>query len=213
MAKIKCPACGKKVTDIAPYCPHCFTELSTIESSSFDSATPPDDLIACADCGQRISRRAAACPKCGAPGPGKPVVVYGKPDWGFEWRAQTEIAGWPLIHIAIGRKNGKLLVAKGWIAIGQFALGLITVAQFGVGLLFGFGQFIFGFTAIAQFALAIYCGIGQIATGYIAVGQFVLGYYGLAQMGLAKHIWSTTHRDPEAVRFFTEIARSLGLVK
>jgi hypothetical protein len=96
-----------------------------------------------------------------------------------------------------------LRVAKGVIAIGQFAVGLITVAQFGVGLLFGFGQFIFGFTVLAQFALGVAVGIGQFATGYAAVGQFVLAYYGLGQLGLAKFLYSTHSRDPEALQFFS----------
>jgi zinc-ribbon domain len=214
MAKIRCPACGKKVSNTAYSCPYCFAEFSSYSvASTPNTSSATGDLTSCSDCGHQISSRAPTCPNCGAPGPAHNKITYGKPDWGFEWRTEAEIAGWPLVHIAFGRKNGKLRIARGWIAIGQFGLGLITVAQFGVGLLFGFGQFIFGLTAVAQFALAICFGLGQFATGYIAIGQFVISYYGLAQLGLAKHLWSTGHRDPEAVRFFTELARSIGFVK
>ncbi len=118
----------------------------------------------------------------------------------------AHLRGLPLVHIAFGRDSrGKRRVAKGIIAIGQFAFGLITVAQFGVGLLFGFGQFIFGFTTIAQFAVGLAVGIGQFATGYAAVGQFVLAYYGLAQLGLGEFLWTPGkhgRKDPEAMQFF-----------
>ena len=120
--------------------------------------------------------------------------------------------GYPLVHIAFGRDaHGKLRVARGVIAIGQFAIGLITIAQFGIGLLFGFGQFILGLTALAQFAVAALFGLGQIATGYIAVGQVVLAYYGLAQAGFAKYIWSSARKDPEAAEFFRQLAEKIGL--
>jgi hypothetical protein len=156
-----------------------------------------------------VSTEAFTCPQCGAPRPTEAAWT----GTGFEWKSARTYAGYPLVHIAFGRDSrGKRRVAKGVIAIGQFAVGLITVAQFGVGVLFGFGQFIFGFTTIAQFAVGLAVGIGQFATGYAAVGQFVLAYYGLAQLGLAKFLWSSGHRDPEAVNFFLawwEAAKSL----
>ena len=169
-------------------------------------------LELCPDCGGEISPRAPVCPHCGAPRSQSQVFrQMVKPDWGFEWRSEIEVAGWPLIHVAIGRKNGKLMVAKGVIAIGQFAVGAFTIAQFGVGLIFGFGQFLLSPVAIAQFAVAIIFGLGQFATGYIAIGQFALGYYAIGQLALAKYIWTPEHCDPEARAFFLELARWMGL--
>jgi hypothetical protein len=134
---------------------------------------------------------------------------------GFEWKSKTEIAGWPLVHVAIGRdrETGKLLVAKGVIAIGQFGIGLITIAQFGIGILFGFGQFVGGFLAVGQLALGIYFGLGQLATGATAIGQFAFGEYVLAQIGYGKHVWSMKATDPTAVEHFTSLwnaVRTLG---
>ena len=172
---------------------------------------PSGNLASCPDCGGQISSRAPFCPHCGAPRAALVSPRFTKPDWGFEWRSATEILGFPLIHIAVGRKNGKLLVAKGVIAVGQFAVGLITFAQFGVGLLFGFGQFMLGLTAISQFAITLIFGLGQIATGYVAIGQFALGYYALAQVALGWYAWTPEHCDPEAQSFFLELARWLGL--
>ena len=88
------------------------------------------------------------------------------------------------------------------IAIGQFALGLVTVAQFGVGLLFGFGQFLIGGAVLAQFAGGLVLGVGQVATGYVAIGQVVLAYYGLGQIGWGNFLWTMSRQDGEAVRFF-----------
>ncbi len=159
-------------------------------------------LTVCRECQAQVSTEALVCPHCGAPGPSQPALRRR----GFEWKSSRTFLGYPLVHIAVGRDSqGKRLVAKGIIAIGQFGVGLITVAQVGVGLLFGFGQFILGLTAVAQFAGGLLLGIGQFATGYAAVGQFVLAYYGLAQMGLGKFLWTAGkfgRKDRQAWQFF-----------
>jgi hypothetical protein len=166
-------------------------------------------MITCEECGSGVSDRAYSCPHCG--NPMKPVAessasarrVYRS----FQWRTQAEILGWPLIHIAGGRdrQTGRLLVAKGIIAIGQFAIGLITIAQFGIGFAFAFGQFTAGYIAIGQVAIAIYFGLGQLATGATVIGQFAVGEYVLAQLGFGKHVWSTKIKDPEAVEYFKHL--------
>ena len=122
---------------------------------------------------------------------------------GFEWRTAAELYGYPLVCVAAGR-NGKggMRVAKGWIAIGQFAIGLIAFAQVGVGVLFGFGQVMIGITAISQVAITLLFGVGQIATGYVAIGQLAVGYYAMCQVGLARFIWTPEGRDPQAYEFF-----------
>jgi hypothetical protein len=130
---------------------------------------------------------------------------------GYEWRSETEYYGYPLVSVAFGRNGrGGMRVAKGWIAIGQFAIGVITLAQFGVGAIFGLGQFILGITAVAQFAVTLLFGLGQFATGYIAIGQIAFGYYALCQGGWAIHLWRQGSQDPEAVRFFKHLGEYLG---
>ncbi len=156
-------------------------------------------LTQCRECQKEISTEAQACPHCGVPFPAR-KAWRGK---GFEWRTRQEFYGYPLIHVAFGRdEHNRLRVAKGVIAIGQFAIGLVTIAQFGVGVLFGLGQFMLGLTAIAQFAITGLFGLGQFATGYIAIGQVALGYYALCQAGFAEHLWSQAIKDQEAVEFF-----------
>lgn len=170
----------------------------------------PTNLVNCRECQKTVSHNAKACPHCGAPYPAKKQWN----GWGFEWKSKASYYGWPLVHVAVGlNKNNKLRVAKGWIAIGQFGIGLITIAQFGVGFLFGVGQFIFGITAVAQFAIGILFGLGQFATGYVAIGQMALGYYVFAQTGLAKYLWTKNFQDPEAIRFFLDLKRqALALI-
>lgn len=164
-------------------------------------------LSSCRECRKEVSADARSCPHCGAPQPANQSWN----GWGFDWKSKTSYYGWPLVHVSVGKdRNGKLRVAKGWIAIGQFGIGAITIAQFGVGVLFGFGQFMLGITAVAQFAVALLFGLGQFATGYIAIGQIAFGYYALCQTGFAVHLCSQKFKDPEAVRFFKQLAEYGG---
>ncbi len=158
-------------------------------------------LIPCPECKTSLSDKAKSCPQCG-----HPMRIWRS----FEYKSQIELSGWPLVHIAFGRdkKTGKLLVAKGVIAIGQFAIGLITIAQFGVGFLFGFGQFVGGIIAIGQGAIGIYFGAGQLATGMTAIGQLALGNYALCQAGFAKYLWSMSIENPQAVEYFQNLLTS-----
>ena len=83
-------------------------------------------LASCRECQREVHRSARKCPYCRAPNPARA-------DWqgtGRDWKSRATLCGYPLIHIAYGRNaQGKLRVAKGVIAIGQFAIGLIAIAQ------------------------------------------------------------------------------------
>jgi len=132
--------------------------------------------------------------------------VPARRQYGFEWKSRAQYGRYPFVHIAFGvGPDGKLRIAKGIIAIGQFGIGVITIAQFGAGLLFGFGQMMAAPVVVGQIAIGILFAFGQIAAGYIAIGQVVFAYYGLAQLGLAKYIWTFERKDPEAVAFFKNI--------
>jgi len=115
---------------------------------------------------------------------------------GYEWKSKLKIFGLPLVHIALGRdsQTGKFLVAKGVIAIGQFAIGVVALGQFSVGIF-----------AVAQLALSICFGLGQFAIGYACIAQFGIGEYVLAQFGFGKYVWSMTVNNPEALAYFNSL--------
>jgi hypothetical protein len=93
---------------------------------------------------------------------------------GYEWRTESVLFGLPVIHVAVGRnKEGRRLVAKGIIGIGQYAMGFICISQFGVGGLC-ISQFGLGLFAVAQFSIAL-----------ASVSQFAVAVYTLAQIGIS----------------------------
>ena len=111
----------------------------------------------CRDCKNEISEQALTCPWCGAPYPTREKWD----GWGFEYKSKTKVLGLPLVHIAFKyRPNGKPVMAKGVVAIGQFGAGIISITQFGIGV-FSVSQFAIAVYALAQFAVAYSC-IAQI---------------------------------------------------
>ncbi len=124
---------------------------------------------------------------------------------GFKWRTRAALFGIPLICVAFGTdERGKMRVAKGFIAIGQFAVGGLAIAQFGVGII-GIGQFVLGVVAFGQLAIGILVGFGQLAIGAFAAGQFVIGIYARGQFGWATYLLSPGRTDMEAVAMFETI--------
>ena len=135
-------------------------------------------MTTCRECKHHVSPDAVACPGCGAPYPAK-----AKWDgYGFEYKSGTTLFGLPLLHVSFKyRPNRMPVVAKGVIAIGQFACGGFTLSQFGVGLV-SISQFTLAGFALAQFAVA-YRLIAQIGL-YIheGAGQFVISLSDLLKL-------------------------------
>jgi hypothetical protein len=119
----------------------------------------------CRECKKGISEQAITCPHCGAPYPAREEWA----GWGFEYKSKLVFWGLPLLHISFKyRPNRMPVVAKGIVAIGQFAYGVVTISQFGVGV-FSLSQFTVAVYALAQFAAA-YSLIAQIGI-YIHEGR------------------------------------------
>ena len=124
---------------------------------------------------------------------------------GSKWRTRASLFGIPLVCVAYGRdERGRPIVAKGFVAIGQFAIGGLVIAQFGCGLLC-IAQFAVGLAAFGQLALSPLVGFGQLAVGTFAVGQFVIGKFARGQYGWAEYLWSPDRVDMEAVAMFETI--------
>jgi RNA polymerase subunit RPABC4/transcription elongation factor Spt4 len=122
----------------------------------------------CRECRHQVSEQAFACPQCGAPFPAREKWN----GFGFEYKSEASIAGWPLLHISFKyRADRRPVVARGIIAIGQFGYGVVCIAQFGVGLVsiaqftvagFALAQFAVAWSLIAQFGLYVSEGHGPI---------------------------------------------------
>jgi RNA polymerase sigma factor (sigma-70 family) len=93
----------------------------------------------------------------------------------YEYRSRWTLFGWPLIHIRFGGEAGKRLPAKGWIACGNVAYGILfasgRVAVGGVSI----GGIALGGVAIGGCALGLLT-FGGMAFGIFAMGGAVLGY-------------------------------------
>jgi hypothetical protein len=151
------------------------------------------------DCTHDLPDAVSACTTCGSPG------EIGTPRLGFHWKTRIGLFGLPLVCISFGRdERGKRRIARGFIAIGNYAVGGVAIGQFAVGI-FSVGQFAIGVAALGQLAVAGLVGFGQFAVGMFAVGQFVAGVYAKGQIGWAEYLWSPGRTDMEAVAMFETI--------
>jgi RNA polymerase sigma factor (sigma-70 family) len=103
---------------------------------------------------RRINREAATDPLFNATG--RRCAAY-------EYRSPWTLFGWPLIHIRFGEEVGKWQPAKGWIACGNLAYGIL---------------FAFGGVAVGGFS------IGGVAIGGVAIGGFSLGLFSFGGLAL-----------------------------
>ena len=164
-------------------------------------------LVRCPECGREVSDRAESCPGCGypfrpaGPGPGgRGAGWYPR----YEYKSSKTVFGLPLIHIVYGPAwAGGLRPARGFIAIGNVAIGVFAIGGFALGVftLAGIGLGIFCFAGIA---LGIALGIGGIATGYIALGGIAVGVYAVGGLAIGSHtIWN----DPQLMQSLKKIVR------
>ncbi|PWU13714.1 MAG: sigma-70 family RNA polymerase sigma factor [Verrucomicrobia bacterium] len=154
-------------------------------------------------------------------GVGTPVNTgYGGLSRPFEYRSRRTFLGLPLLHIRVNCvEGGKTLPAKGWIAVGNRAYGILFAAgTFAVGgmscgplavgavALGGFGLGLFAFGGLAVGAAAI----GGAALGYVAYGGGAIGWLGASGGAvLARHFAMgggalATHANDPAAHVFMQ---------
>ncbi len=153
-------------------------------------------LIRCPECQREVSDQAIACPACGYPIRGLGPASAGQLPIRaplFEYKSKRTVFGLPLVHVVYGPAwAGGYRPAKGFIAIGNIAIGVIAIGGFAAGIftLAGIGL---GLVCIAGMAFGIGVGVGGIATGYFAVGGLAIGVYALGGLGVGAH---TLFNDP-----------------
>jgi hypothetical protein len=131
-------------------------------------------------------------------------------------RSTTIICGAPLYDIALGPdlERGEMRGhARGIIAIGDMATGVVAFGGLARGL-FAFGGLAMGGFTFGGCSVGLILAIGGLAIGgialgggalgLVAMGGGALGYYAMGGGAAGEHVISAAHRDPEAVRFFSQ---------
>jgi hypothetical protein len=124
---------------------------------------------------ERIRREEAAKLPLGTISPLTPPAM--RP---WEYRSRWSLLGLPLVHISWNRKvDDKFVPAKGWIACGDIAYGIlfasgrvavgtVSIGMFAVGGI-AYGSLAAGVYAFGAAALGVWVG-GALAVGYMAFG-------------------------------------------
>jgi len=97
----------------------------------------------------------------------------------FEYRSPRTFLGLPLVHVRFNCvEGGKTLPAKGWIAVGNRAYGIVFAAgTIAVGSI-SWGALPVGLVALGGVGIGLFA-FGGLAVGFAAIGGVVVGYVAL----------------------------------
>jgi hypothetical protein len=102
----------------------------------------------------------------------------------FEWRSRAEFLGVPFVHVRFNAELKDKTAAKGWIAIGTRAYGmLVAVGALAVAPI-AWGGLAIGIVGLGGFGIGMLA-FGGIAIGYAALGGAAIGYMAWGGMSLA----------------------------
>lgn len=131
-------------------------------------------------------------------------------------RSSYEFLGLPLWSVAFGPdivKGEMRGHAKGVFAVGDIATGIVAIGGLARGV-FAFGGLALGLVAFGGLAIGGFAlgggaiglaAMGGGALGIVAIGGGAVGVYAAGGGAFGEHVISAVARDPEAVRFFSEL--------
>lgn len=129
--------------------------------------------------------------------------------FGYEYKSELELFGWPLIHIAQGYdpQTMRPRVAKGIIAIGNIAIGVFALGGLAVGGV-TFGGLSLGAVALGGLAIGA-VSLGGVAIGILLAvgGMAVSAGYAIGGLALAPHFIGGNGFEPEFYRLVEELFR------
>jgi hypothetical protein len=157
-------------------------------------------LVRCPECDSDISDNAVICPSCGSAG--------NRFLWGYEYRSEKMLYGFPLVHIVLGPAfnpaTGKIRIAKGIIAVGAVAYGGFAMGGLSLGVI-SFGGLAVGLLALGGCSLGFLLALGGVAVGFIALGGAAIGYYAIGGAALGVHALGANTTDPQLLEFFKKL--------
>ena len=147
-----------------------------------------DDTPFCGNCGYDLSgsTESSKCPECG-----RPIVevltrkTFVRKHW-IRYTSKATLLGWPVIDIALsGNRGGKPTIAKGIVAIGNFAVGGIALGAITVGIV-DLGAIGIGVWSIGALAVGLLGSIGSLCVGLFVAGNVSIGVFasGLVAVGV-----------------------------
>ena len=161
-------------------------------------------MINCPECQRPVSDQACACPSCGYPMKGAGDAQMGRCGYGHEYKSKATLFGLPLIHICSGPgPDGRLKPAKGFIAIGNVAIGVFALGGISLGLVC-LGGISLGLVCIGGLSIGLAAAFGGFAVGYLAVGGAAIGIYTVGGLSIGVH---TLQNDPFLLDHFQRMFR------
>ncbi len=123
---------------------------------------------------------------------------------GFEFRSRASVGKWPLVHICAGVDpiSRRPRIARGVIAIGNFAVGVVAVGGFALGIATIGGVSLGLVLALGGVALGVGMSWGGVAVGSIAVGGVAVGFvYAIGGVAVGPAVIDARHCDAAARQF------------